>query len=322
METRVVAPLMAILAMALGSGCVDNYQGSRIEANLTVVDSLIFSRNDLILPTPGVPRDDPRWFSHYELHANILGAGTIRLANFTIQPCLHLLNPCSQFEKDIYCRAATGSTCSPYINLERFRNIAEAILMVVSVPPTTQDGTDYIHAPGYDFMDRELWPDELFVDPSLTDPNAKLHRDNLNQPAVAAFCKRLPEDYYLGNPNQLSLPRSGTTAGPVDGSDPRTNFFVGGLTLFTPANLEYMSELMLIRERDASRLSPERLHENLAPSDTSQVLLLGQKHGSFGSIRFDRYRGVMSVFMTSPLGLPITWSSVIYYDLNKDPLNF
>jgi hypothetical protein len=323
MKTRGLAAATALwVGMVTIAGCLDNFEGARLEVNLTVSESDTFHRQDLILPTPGLPQSDPGWYSHYELHANILGEGTVRLTSFIIQPALHSHHPCLQFEPDRYCRDAAGNTCDPYINLGRFSNIDDEILLAVSVPPTTDDGTGYRHVPGYDLSDQSRFPAALFVNPDLTDPAQRYHRDNLDQPAVEAFCAELPADYYLGNPNQLTKPRSGDNYGAVDSADARTNFFVGGITFFTGVDLELMTELMLTREKDPARLSPENIEENLAPGEQGQVILLAQENGPWGSISFEHYRGVMTVFMESPVGLPLTWSSAIYYNMDEDPLNF
>lgn len=316
-----VAGALALLSPA--GGCVENYQGSRMEVNLAVQPSATFGRQDLIAPTPGVSQDDPTWFSHYELHARILGQGTVRLASFLIQPVLQIHHPCEQFLEDTYCRSTDATPCaSPFINLERFSNIDDEILVAVSVPPTTEDGTRYVYDPGYDFMDSQRFPDELFVNPDLSDPAEKLSRDNLNRSSVEVFCASLPDGYYLGNPNQLTRPLHGDVFGAVDSEDARTGFAVGGITLFTPVNLEYMSDLMLTRERDPGRVSAENRDLNLPPGEDGQLVLLAQKHGAWGSIEFNRYRGMMTVHMESPIGLPLTWASNIYYNMNEDPVGF
>lgn len=293
-----------------------------MEVNITMSDSETFRRNDFITPTPGAQQGDPNWFSHYELHANILGAGTVRLAHFLILPVLHLHHPCLQFIPDAYCRESASTTCNTYMNVQRFNNIDDEILVATSVAPTVNDGGTWRHLPGYDFMDRSAFPPELFVDPNITDEATALNRTNLNQAAVEAFCANLHPDYYLGTPDQLTKATNGENYGAVDSADARTNFFVGGITLFTDANLEYMTELFMTRERDPERLSPENINANLPPGEDGQVILLAQKHGTWGSISFERYRGMLTVFMQSPVGLPISWSSVIYVNLDDDPVTF
>lgn len=323
-----VGTRIAIVAGVLGlwgpaAGCVENYQGSRMEVNITVQPNPSFGRLDLIVPTPGVAQGDPAWFSHYELHARILGQGTVRLASFLIQPSLQIHHPCEQFIEDTYCRSTDATPCSsPYLNLERFSNIDDEILVAVSVPLPTDDGTDYVYDPGFNLMDRSRFPDELFVNPNLADPAQKLDRGNLNRSSVEVFCASLPDGYYLGNPNQLTRPLHGEILGAVDSEDARTGFAVGGITLFTPVNLEYMSDLMLTRERDPSRVNAENRDVNLPPGEDGQLVLLAQKHGAWGSIEFNRYRGMMTVHMESPIGLPITWASNIYYNMNEDPVGF
>ncbi len=310
--------VIVILLLSLGGGCVEVYDGSRIEANISVLG---IDRQELVLPSPGLSPGDPGYFSHYELHANIAGVGTIRLLNFIIQPALLTQHPCSQYEPDIYCHDAAGAPCDPYMNLARFKN-HESIFLAVSVAPTVEDATGWNHAVAYDLMDRRQFPDNLFVDPLLTDPAEKLARDNLVEPEVRAFCDALDPAYYLGNPNQLTQPRSGELFGAVDGPDPRTGSVIGGITFFSPARLENMSELLITREADPERLSPELIQANLPPGEDGQTILLAQKSGPYGSIRFDQFRGVMTVTLESPLGIPVFMTGTVYYDMDRDPINF
>jgi hypothetical protein len=300
---------------------VDNFDGARFEANLSVLESAAFMRADLVLPTPGRREGDPDFFSHYELHANILGAGTIRLVSFVIQPALHVHHPCMQYEPDIFCVDVEGLPCAPYINMGRFSTVEE-IFFAVAAPETSLDGSSIAHVPGYNYMDRQRFPDSLFVDPALTNPLEKLARENLEEAAVRTFCADLPRGYYLGNPAQLTMPKRGEIFGAVDGPDPRTGSAIGGITLFTPARVENMTELILTRERDPGRISAENRGVNLPPGADGQVFLLAQRFGTYGSIAFGEYRGVMTVKMQSPLGLSVSLKASVYYDLDDDPINF
>lgn len=306
------------LVCALLAGCVEVYDGSRIEANLGVLG---LDPAALVLPSPGRSAGDPGYFSHYELHANIAGQGTIRLMSFLIQPALLTRHPCSQYEPDLYCVEVEGAPCDPYINMERFIS-HEEIFLVVSVAPSVPDATGWKHAVAYDLMDPQQFPDVLFGNPALTDPAEKLHPDNLVEPEVRLFCDGLHPDYYLGNPNQLTQPRRGTLYGTIDGLDPRTGNKIGGISFLSPARLEHMTELMITRETDPARLSPDNIDLNLVPGDYGQVLLLAQKNGPVGSIRFGEYRGVMTVTLASPLGIPVYMTGTVYYDLNDDPYGF
>jgi len=310
--------LAATLILGLVAGCVEVYDGARIEANISVLG---ISHNELVVPTPGLYAGDPGYFSHYELHANILGMGTIRLQNFLIQPSLVTLHPCSQYEPDTYCVDAVGAPCDEYINMFRFKS-HESIFLAVTVAPSVADATGWTHRVAYDFMDPRQFPDELFEDPGLTDPAVRLHRDNLVESEVRAFCDALHPDYYLGNPNQLTQPRSGSMLGAIDGPDPRTGSVIGGLTFHSPARLEHMTELMITREADPQRLSPDNIDRNLPPGANGQTLLLAQKHGPYGYIRFGEYRGVMTVSLESPVGIPVFMTGTVYYDLDNDPYSF
>jgi hypothetical protein len=323
-DLRRLLALPIIFAVTGVVGCVENFEGARIEANISVLESATFKRADLVIPTRDVAPGDPAYFSHYELHATILGAGTVRLSSFLIQPAIHTRHPCLQYEPDVFCRVEEvedSTPCPEYINMDRFVDY-ESIFFAVGVAETTQSGSEWVHDPGYDFMDRSRFTDSLFKDPEITDEASKLRRDNLEESAVRNFCSNLPAGYFLGNPYQSTRATSGEIFGAVDGPDPRTGSVVGGITLFTPANLEYMTELFLTRERDASRLNAENRNLNLPPGVDGQVMLLAQKHGSFGYIRFGELRGVMTVRMESPLGLPVTFRAAVYYDLDGDPIGF
>lgn len=315
---KVRTALALTLVLGLLAGCVDVYDGARIEANISVLG---MSTHELVLPSPGLSPGDPGYFSHYELHANILGAGTIRLQNFLIQPSLLEHHPCSQYEPDLYCVDAEGSPCDPYINMFRFKN-HETIFLAVSVAPSVEDATGWTHAVAYDFWDPRQFPDELFDDLTLMDPAERFHRDNLNESEVRAFCDALDPAYYIGNPNQLTQPRNGSLLGAIDGADPRTGSVIGGLTFNSPARLEHMTELMITRESDPERLSPDNIKLNLPPGENGQTLLLAQKEGPYGNIRFGEYRGVMTVSLESPLGIPVFMTGTVYYNLDEDPATF
>lgn len=320
MKARALWPLIVVVTWA--TGCIENYKGTRIEANISVLSGEDYSLQDLVLPTPGLNPGEPGYFSHYELHAEISGWGTVRLKSFIIQPSVHTLHPCSQYVPDTYCRPTDEYPCaSPYINTLRFASL-ETIMAAVSVAETVEAGGAWIHDPGYNFMDPDRFPDRLFLDPDLTTPASKLARENLDEEEVRDFCDDLPEGYYLGNFNQLTLPEKGEHYGAIDGPDPRTGSRIGGITFFVAAKLEKMSALILTRERDPSRLSEERIDENLPPGEDGQIFLIAQKQGPWGYITFDEYRGVMTVQMESPLGVPVVWRSTVYYNMDEDPINF
>jgi len=315
---KVLNVLATTLILGLLAGCVEVYDGARIEAN---IGTLGMNASELVVPTPGLNPGDPGYFSHYELHANIAGVGTIRLQNFLIQPSLLEHHPCSQYEVDRYCVDAEGFPCDPYINMFRFKN-HESIFVAVSVAPSVQDASGWNHAVAYDFWDSRQFPDDLFVDTDLMDPSERFHRDNLVEDEVRAFCDNLHPDYYLGNPNQLTQPRNGSLLGAIDGADPRTSSVIGGLTFNSPARLEDMTELMITRESDPERLSPDNIDKNLPPGEDGQTLLLAQKEGPYGTIRFGEYRGVMTVSLESPLGIPVFMTGTVYYNLDEDPFGF
>ena len=304
-------------------GCVNNYDGTRIEADIRIRETSTFKRADVVLPTRDASPGDPTYFSHYELHANILGAGTIRLKTFIIQPAVQVDHPCLQYQDDWFCRETETSPCPDYINMERFANL-EDILVAVTVAPTVPAGAGgYLHAPAYDLMNPLQFPDFLFLDPDETDPATKLHRDNLDEDEVREFCDDLDPDCFPGNVGQLTKPLSGQLYGPIFGPDPRTGSVIGGITFSLDVNLEYMTELILTRERDPSRISEDNIGRyDMGLSDDGQIFLIAQKHGSYGFIRIGDFRGVMTVRMESPIGVPVTWDSTIYYDMDEDPITF
>lgn len=320
---------MAGLLVALFcAGCVESYSGSRLE--LTIQPNGLES-SVLILPTPGLRPGDPGYFSHYELHAVFVGGGMARLNSFLIQPVLHADNPCLQFTPDEYCIDVPDQPCDAYVNMERYRPL-ESILGVVSLATTrpadateldtwTDDASDFVHWPGYDFM---AWPSALFEDATLSDPLARLARENLIQEAVEDFCGHLPKRYYLGNGAQLTFPLRGSLLGVLDTNDPRTGSPIGGVTLWVPGKLADMTELLVIKERDPKRVAarnPDNVSRtDLLPSDDSQVFLSGRSDEVLGFLRRDMYRGVTRVLLENPFGLPITMTVTVFEDIDEDPI--
>ena len=307
-------------AMAVTAGCVEPYSGTRLDTNLSVGAGL--DPRLLISPTPGKLPGDEGYFSHYELFAEVNG-GVVRLATFLVQPSIRPDNPCLQYLPDEFCRAGSQA-CGRYINMERFASL-EGLLAVVSTP-VTQPVQDASNLYGYDFvpsMDFTQWPDDLFVDASLADREAKLSRDNLNQDAVESFCRDLPDGYYVGNPIQLTFPNNGQMYGIVDGSDPRNGMQVGGITFFVTGKLYGMTSLFITREKDPSRLSEEnRDREDLLPGSESQVFLVARRDGGFGYIHDRGYRGVSTALLVNPFGLAVTMHATIFEDMDKDPIQF
>jgi hypothetical protein len=304
------------LCTLLSAACVESYDGTRLEANLSVSPG--FDRSFLVLPTPDARPGEPGYYSHYELHARLDDGGWVRLRSFLIRPVIQVENPCLQFVEDEFCIDVPGQPCDRWVNMQRYERL-EQILGVISVPPTeTTDGTGYAHEPGYDFM---AWPDRLFVDAGLEEPSAKLSRDNLDPAAVQAFCDELPAAYYVGNGAQLTFPENGKLYGVVDGVDPRTGSTVGGFSLNLPGKLHGLTELLVTRERDPARLSAElRDRRDLLPGPDSRVLLVGQAGGPFGAVERDRYRGVTSVQLESPYALPISMHVIVFEDIDEDPI--
>ncbi len=311
--------IVAVL-LAGAAGCVEPYSGTRLDLNLSVGAGV--DPNMLILPVPGKKPGEEGYFSHYELFAEING-GIVRLSAFVIQPSVRADNPCLQFIPDDFCRPGV-SPCGPYINMERFASLG-SMLAVVSVP-ITEEVEDASNIYGYDFspsFDFTEWPDDLFVDPSLADRESKLARENLQQEAVEAFCKNLPDGYYVGNPVQLTFPHNGQLYGIVDGADPRNGMQVGGITFFVTGKLYGLTQLFVTRERDPSRLSKDNIHrEDLLPGDSSQVFLVARKDEVLGYIHNRDYRGVTTALFENPFGLPVTMHAVIYEDMDKDPIQF
>lgn len=315
--------LIVLVTVSTLSGCVDNYQGTRLEMNLTVGSGM--ELHELVLPSVDRSPGQQGYFSHYELFAEIEHSGFVRLTTFLIQPSIHVQNPCLQYIPDRYCYSQVYE-CDPYINMERFDQL-EDIFGVVTTPVSresldaTQNPYGYEHFPGYDFME---WPDDLFSNPTIADPAAKLARENLNQEAVEAFCaESLPDGFYLGNPEQLTAPRHGEFHGVVDGADSRTGLSIGGFTLMVPGKLHRLTQLFVTKEPDPSRLSPEMISETqLMPGPDSQIFLVATDDGGIGKISDDEYRGVTSAVLRNPGALPVTLYVIIYTDIDEDPVNF
>lgn len=319
MKRRALAVILVVGCLGQGA-CVDTYSDTRLQLNLwtgTGVD-----RRFLTLPTPGKRPGDEGYYSHYELHARLGARGLVRLTSFVIQPALRTDNPCLQFLPDTLCVDAEYA-CDPYINLARYQYL-ESIYAVIS-PDETRAVDDpgnpygFDHVPGYDY---QSWPWHLFVDAGLTDPASKLARENLVPREVEDFCNWcLPAGYYVPNPKLLTMPVHGELYGVVDGPDPRTGAQVGGVTLWVPGKLRDLTELLVVRERDPGRLSPQNLlRTDLLPGADSQVFLVARRDESVGYIREGEYRGVVTVFLENPYTLPIYLHGTIFVDMDEDPV--
>jgi len=213
--------------------------------------------------------------------------------------------------------------CDPYTNMQRFAAMQGIYVMVspavtFAVPPGFS-AYGYDHYPSYDFA---RWPDPIFVDPDLTPDASKLARSNLRQEVLADFCTScLPEGYYLGDPSQLSNPMHGEIHGIVDGTDPRSGVAIGGIFMKLPGKLHGLTELLITRERDPSRLNQENYHRmDLLPGPDSVVFLVGRKDESFGYIRGREVWGVTMVQLENPYGLPVFMRMVIFTDIDNDPV--
>lgn len=317
---RSLAYGLALVAMGLW-GCVETYSDTRLQANLWVGSK--FPRPSLVTPTPGLRPGDPGYFSHYELFARIGEAGMVRLATFLIQPSLHADNPCLQFLPDPFCVSVEGKECDPFINMQRYAPMEGIFVMVkpavtFAVPPGFS-AYGYDHYPSFNFS---RWPDEIFLDPDLTPDASKLARDNLRQEVLDEFCAScLPEGYYLPDPTSLSDPAQGEIFGIVDGPDPRSGVGLGGIFMKLPGKLHGLTEMLVVRERDPSRLNAENYHRlDLLPGPDSQVLLVARKDESIGYIRDREIWGVTSVQLANPYGLAVFMRMVIFGDIEKDPV--
>ena len=320
MRHRWLDGLAAALCLTCLWGCVDTYSDTRIQANLWVGSK--FPKASLITPTPGLRPGDEGYFSHYELYARIGEQGMVRLATFLIQNSFHVNNPCIQFQPDVFCVDAEYP-CDPYINMQRFAAMENIYVLVspgmtFAVPPGFS-AYGYDHYPAYNYA---RWPDEVFVDPDVTPDASKLARSNLRQEVLADFCKNcLPEGYYLGDPTQVSSPWHGTIYGILDGPDPRSGTSLGGIFMKLRGKLHGMTEILLVRDRDPSRINEANYHRmDLLPGPDSQVLLVGRKDETIGYIRDDEICGVTIVQLANPYGLAIFMRMVLFTDIEEDPV--
>ncbi len=278
--------------------CNEAFDGSNVYANIYHGEG--FDERSLI--SPGTMHG--HHVDHYELYAGIKDSGTVRLAVFNIRPVIETAHPCLQFIPDI-TRKGPDDGKEHYLNMARFIN-DEEILAVVSVAPSDVGPKN----PGYDF---DSWSQ------SLRDIDGNLVKD-----AVDSFCSRLHEDYYIGNPIQLSTPFSGKLYGVLDGHDPRNGLAIGGVGFITEYNLEGITSLFIVADPDPSRVTEDNIDENLPPNPDGHIILLGERDGHFGYMKSGIYEGdnMIHGLMVSPDGESLYMEFTVYYNLNEDKVWF
>ncbi len=300
------------------------FSGSRVIGNLFFAN---MEADSLITPTrvriPGNPfpvhlqPGDPGYVSHYELYAGIDGIGTVRLLNFQIRPVIEVHHPCLQFIDDETRVGGIGE--GPfYLNMCRlpFPDLENQTLAVVSVAPTGIGTAN----PGYNFFE---WGADMLAPESVTIPNCATNtRMTYVKEAVESYCDQLHKDYYIGNPWQMTKPRSGQFYGLVDGIDPRTNLATGGISFTVLYNLTRMTSLFIVADPDPGRLSEENFDRNLPPNPQGTVILLSERNGWFGYVDTRSFEGVWHGLMVSPVGDPIYFEYTLYTDLNVDRVWF
>jgi len=122
--------------------------------------------------------------------------------------------------------------------------------------------------------------------------------------ACNAFIKEHPK-YYVSNYRVMTSPAGGLFLGLIDGNDPDSGGFIGGITIITDYNLGEAVEVFLTLENDDN------------PDTKGPVIISG--------LLESRNRGVRSATMTDALvggSAPPRGTVGIYSDFDHDDVNF
>ncbi|MBU1535015.1 hypothetical protein KKF84_06825, partial [Myxococcota bacterium] len=302
-----------------GARILANFDPGSIDADTLVTPTRVRTGNAVTYLNPG----DPGFINHYELHAGFEGLGTVRLLSFQIRPIFEVHHPCMQFIDDDLNVSGEDqylNMCqSPYPDMERY------MYVMVSVPPSDIGSAN----PGYNYLE---WgetedlrdPANTVTAPDCTTDASGVYTNRISylEEDTTAFCANLHQDYYLGNPFQITKPNNGKIYGYLDGPDPRTSIKIGGINLAIEYDLSDISTLFITAEPDQDRISTENLDTNLPPGPNSRVLMIGETDGIFGYLDKESFEGVWHGLMVDPLGSSMRMEFTLYHDLDEDSVFF
>jgi hypothetical protein len=262
---------IASLAVIAG-GCVEPFDGSVVQMTLTGFRSpceLIRSQN-LVLPQDwkpctGNPAED-RLLFHYEIWATVDRTALFRLESFNVQTALLI---------------------DEQIALEQ-----QGALL--------SDGTPFqISDRAYDSLSAE---EQKALREQMAVPTNVYGITSYSDSRFGADGKTLSSSLYVGNYQNLQLPRNGLYFGQVNGPPPGGGALnVGGATLRTTVALSEADSVMITIEQGAVNRSP------LTPSNL--VIVEGSPRES--------PRGVLNVDARGPVGAGLAASFGFYHGLDE-----
>jgi hypothetical protein len=297
-----------LIACAVGAGgCVDNFNGSKIE---------LFFHGGVQIPGDD-PRGDgrPPSDTHYELYA-VKGDGVFHLADFDIRPVILMSDPCFIEEK--------GSRFAGLHSTKIVEKLTEAAMADGTV--SDQEAGDIALARvrvGNMLLLQESLKVVSLHEPGLTNakiaeataqvPAADLIDDASNAARLAACTaawKAYP-GYYVATDKVLTIPLNGTYYGLVEGQDPRNGGLLGGGQISSDVSIKDFDALRVnwnFNDPNDPRKGP------LSPSNIGWHYMAGKA--------VQRARGVYNVTVVNQDFGQIRGEMAVFTDLGNDDVHF
>lgn len=345
------------------AGCVEPFGGAHIEFALSGAH------------IPGEPREfgRPPAGTHYEFYAyeNAVVDGrdavlTYKVAEFDIRPVVDTGSPCfifdekgpfpglhrtmllAKYEEQFGIDADTFDPANPPANMSEgdvidfltgqvrvnnFGRLQAAVKAIASHSPAQYPPVD---------------PSDPCVGDAGYDggiPPARCIDDASNQ-ARAELCEQFWSEhpqYFEGADLPFTLPLNGTWYGAVDGTDPRSNAFLGGAGFNVEPDLAHIDGLLLNWQYNCdpdefnadARAQADALGRGLEPEDIiahhcapqfpdsvpeSQRSAVGYHYMS--GVAVDKVRGAINVPLANRVFAQLAGEAAIFADLDRDNVQF
>lgn len=301
--------LAAACAAILGTGCVENFDGSKVQLFLA--------------QTVEVPGDDPAGNgrppsdTHFEMYV-VKDLRHFKVFEFEVKPVINRDDPC--FIEDAESRY-------PGLHSTMF---AERLIEDETAEP---DGIDELEGGDLFLAERRIENMSVLAREvkvivqysGLSNGQIQAIYDAAGLPPVEdmsdaaneqrfEICNRLFDEnplMYVGSDKVFSLPLSGEFLGVVEGNDPRNNAYIAGSAWNIDAVLKDFDALR-INWNFNDPADPRRA--NFSPSDVGWHFMSG--------VPVERVRGVINVPMTHEIFTSISGELAIFPDLSTDDVSF
>jgi hypothetical protein len=319
------------VCLLFGSGCVEPFGGSNIQFTLAGGVHIPGTPADFGRPPPG---------THYQFYATQtreLEDGrtiefTFKVAEFEVLPLISRASPC--FIEDDESRFPGLHSTQFAQKLREETGIDDPFN-----PPAGADDGDIIDIITADVRMNNLGRLEGGVKAvtnhspasyptGIPDPTNRSDAANAERrERCNAFWDANPT-FYEGSDKVFTLPLNAAWLGAVDGADPRTSAFLGGVSLFVDSDLSQIDGLMInyqydctpadFRNPDIGPDACEPQYPDGFPDDDKSDIGFHYMSGE----AVDRTRGVINVPMSNRLFGQISGEAAIWFDLDHDDVQF